>query len=124
MISLTLHLLLQLKLFYNVGVDNVYTVCNNYSRNRKMQYMTYLTVNKGAGLHLLKGKGEMMFDSVKNMGVGDTACVEKKDLSCFYAVARRHDLKFRRVKTGDVFTMVMVKNGYLDKWKLRMANLD
>jgi hypothetical protein len=86
--------------------------------------MTYLTVNKGAGLHLLKSKGEMIFESVKMMKVGDTTLVEKKDLSCFYAVARRHELVFRRKKTGDAFTMVMVRNGYLDKWKTRMANLD
>ena len=78
--------------------------------------MTYLTINEQDGHHLLKTKGEMMFESVKMMRTGDTTLVQKKDLPCFYAMAMRHDMKFRRKKEGDTtYRMVMVKNAYLAK---------
>ena len=78
--------------------------------------MTYLTVNEADGFHLLKTKGQQMFESVKMMRTGDTTLVQKKDLPCFYAMARRHGLNFRRKKDGDnTYRMVMVKNAYLAK---------
>jgi hypothetical protein len=75
--------------------------------------MTYLTVEHGAGMHLLKNKGTKIFDSIKMMRQGDMVRVPKSDLACFYAVARRNHMQFRRKKDGDGFLMVMVENGFL-----------
>lgn len=76
--------------------------------------MSYLTVECGAGLNMLKNKGGQILDSIKMMRTGDLTRVKKKDLSCFYAVAKRHNMVFRRQKDGDEYMMIMVRNGYAE----------